>query len=67
MDLVPIMLLCMILMTIGFINKKQDLHMRTKSPEKMTTKISRIRNSESLIEKCQENKMSQQTKNQGDK
>jgi hypothetical protein len=67
MDLMPIMLLCMFLMAIGVINKKQDLHMRAKSPEKMTTKISRIKNRESLIEKYQENKMSRQTKYQGDK
>ena len=43
-----------LLMTLSVANMKPDLHMRTKSPENLTSKISHMKKRESLIETYRE-------------
>lgn len=54
-DFFPVLILALFLVSIAIINMKQDIHMRTKSPEKLSDKISRLTNRESLIKKYQRN------------
>lgn len=43
-----------LLMTLSVANMKPDLHMRTKSPENLTSKIKHMKKRESLIETYRE-------------
>jgi len=43
-----------LLMTLSVANMKPDLHMRTKSPENLTSKINHMKKRESLIETYRE-------------
>jgi len=48
------------LVALTIANFKQDYHMRTKSPEKIRTKSSRIVNQDSLIEKYKNSSINEQ-------